>query len=80
MTDQIRVSRKYLARKYCSSVILKQFYFRFGFLILKKEKQIPENRIWECWRGSRSRSTPKTARPSQDQRLRTRGRGRPCTL
>jgi hypothetical protein len=25
------------------------FIFRFGFLLLKKGKQIPENRTRECW-------------------------------
>jgi hypothetical protein len=74
----IRVFKQCLVRKYRSSDLFKKYlYFRFGFLILKKEKQIPGNHNWECWWGSRSRSTPEAACPPQDLRLHTRGRNQP---
>jgi hypothetical protein len=59
--------------------ILKTFYFRFGFLILKKGNQILGNRTWECSWGSRSRSTPEVEHRPRGRRPRTSGQEWPRT-
>jgi hypothetical protein len=72
------VSKQCLIRKYRSSVILKiVLFFNLGSYIWRKKKQISGIRTWECWWGSRSRSTPEATRLSRGRRQHTRGQDRP---